>query len=338
MSRGKTIALIAAVLLAAGSVAAISAVGPGGWRHHGGEGWGGGHMGGHMGMGPMGMGGSMMGAGGQDRDMMGRRGMFGRGELTTSEHEARTRERFARIDRNGDGIIDRAEIEASFADMADRGRWRDRAGNRIDRVTRMLGGKDGRASKEQALDTVKRMFDEIDLDGDGRITDADLPPMLRGRGGLGAGQAGMRRMPMGPFGQLLREAAGVDGIVSRDAVMTVAARRFDQFDRNRDGALDKSDFDALRKETSDYRVQRFLHHFRATAAGQVTRDQFMAKAKERFARLDADGNGTISRDEMPFGRMRGPGMGERMRHWWGGEGERGEGRPGPGGPGQPPRN
>lgn len=336
MTRGKTIALIAAVLLTAGSVAAISAGGPGGWRHHGGDGWGG-----PMGMGPMGMGpmgGPMMGPGGPEGDMMGRRGMFGRGELTSAESEARARERFARFDRNGDGVIDRSEIEAAFADIAARGPGRDRAGNRVDRLTRMLGGKDGRVTKEQALDTVKRMFDELDLDGDGRITDADLPPMMRGRGGLGTGSAGMRRMPMGPFGQLLREAAAADGTVSRDAVLTVAAKRFDQFDRNRDGALDKADFDALRKETTDYRVQRFLHHFGAAAAGQVTRDQFMAKAKERFARLDADGNGTISRDEMPFGRMRGPGMGERMRHWWGGEGGRGEAQPAPGGPGQPPRN
>jgi Ca2+-binding EF-hand superfamily protein len=338
MSRGKTIALIAAVLLAAGSVAAISAGGPGGWRHHGGEGWGGGHMGGHMGMGPMGMGGPMMGRGGPEDDMMGRRGMFGRGELTSAESEARARERFARYDRNGDGIIDRSEIEAAFADFATRGPWGERAGKRVDRLTHMLGGKDGRVTKDQALDTVRRAFDEMDLDGDGRITDADLPPMMRGRGGLGAGIAGMRRMPMGQFGQLLREAAAADGTVSRDAVMAVAAQRFDQFDRNRDGALDKADFDALRKETSDYRVQRFLHHFGATAAGQVTRDQFLAKAKERFARLDSDGNGTISRDEMPFGRMHGPGMGERMRRWWGGEGGRGEGHPAPGGPGQPPRN
>lgn len=333
MSRGKTIALIAAVLLTAGSVAAISAGGPGGWRHHGGDGWGG-----PMGMGPMGMGGPMMGPDGPDGAMMGRRGMFGRGELTASEHEAQARERFARFDRNGDGIIDRAEIEAAFADMSARGPWRDRAGNRVERVTRMLGGKDGRVTKDQALDTIKRMFDELDLDGDGRITDADLPPMMRGRGGLAAAGPGMRRAPMGPFGQLLREAAAADGTVSRDAVLTLASRRFDQFDRNRDGVIDKADFDALRRDTADYRVQRFLHHFGAGTAGQVTRDQFMAKAKERFARLDADGNGTISRDEIPFGRMRGPGMGERMRHWWGSEGGRGDGQQAPGAPGQPPRN
>jgi Ca2+-binding EF-hand superfamily protein len=103
---------------------------------------------------------------------------------------------------------------------------------------------------------------------------------------------------MGRRIQNLREAdANKDGIITRDEVMAAAERRFASLDRNKDDALDKGDADALRKETADYRVQRFMHRFGVDRDGKVTKEQFFAKAKERFARLDRDGDGTVSRGE-----------------------------------------
>ena len=54
----------------------------------------------------------------------------------------------------------------------------------------------------------------------------------------------------------------------------------------------------------DYRVKRTLHHHGVGNDGKLTREQFMAKANERFARLDRDNDGVISRAEMP-GRGKG---------------------------------
>ncbi len=344
MTRRKKIMLAAGILLAAGTVAAISAGGPDGWRQrHGGDGSGMGYgMGGRHGFGPQGFG--PMGG----DDMGGRRGMFGRGNLTKDEFETRARERFARIDKNGDGVLDLAEIEAALAAGAEGRRGfmgRERGGDPSRRIASMLGGKDGKTTRQQALDTAARLFDEMDLDRDGRITDADLPPMMRGRGGL-AGREG-QGMGRGPLGDLAREAAGADGTISKDAFLAAAGRRFDRFDRNRDGTIDSADFAALRKETVDYQVKRFLHRFGATGSDKVTREQFMARSAERFARLDANGDGVVTSDERPFGRHmedgRQGGMRERMRGWWGGEGRQPSGGPAergpaPGMPPQPPRN
>ena len=96
--------------------------------------------------------------------------------------------------------------------------------------------------------------------------------------------------------------------------MAAADKRFAGLDRNKDGVIDTADRDALRAETVDYRVKRFIHCFGADADGKVTKEQFAAKAKERFARMDLNNDGTIGRDERPGHHWRG--HGER-RGWWG---------------------
>ena len=140
-----------------------------------------------------------------------------------------------------------------------------------------------------------------------------------------------------PFMRLLREAGtDKDGAITLDAVLAAADKQFARFDRNKDGAVDKADFDALRKEMVEYRVKRFIHHFGADKDGKVTRDQFMAKSNERFAQMDYNNDGTISSDERPgggwFGRGRGQGMGgpdgQGMGPGMGGRGPRGGGQGG----------
>ena len=92
----------------------------------------------------------------------------------------------------------------------------------------------------------------------------------------------------------LREAdAKGDGVITLDAFLAVQNKRFDDFDRNKDGVIDKSDFDAMRRDMVGYQVKRFLHAYGADADGKVTRDQFYKVAKERFARLDRKGEGRI---------------------------------------------
>ena len=60
----------------------------------------------------------------------------------------------------------------------------------------------------------------------------------------------------------------------------------------------------IRKEGIDYRVKRFVHGFGADKDGRITREQFNARAAERFAQLDVNGDGRIGRDEIR-GRGRG---------------------------------
>ncbi len=295
MSR-KTVTIVAAgLLVAAGAVTAMSQTM---------SGRGGGWMGGRH---------------GQGDDLSGGFGGHFRHALTKDEFDTRTRERFARFDKNNDGVIDATEVEAAFgARINERGGGRMGSG-RGQRMLRVFdANRDGKVTKDEYVAGVRKMFAEVDLNNDGRITDDDLPPMMRGRNVLsGAGRSGMEHRGHGMGGMrllmLLRDAdTNKDGVVTLDEAMAAAEKRFATLDRNKDGAIDAADFDAMRKEMVDYRVKRFIHHFGADRDGKITREQFTAKASERFALMDINGDGTVSRDEMP-GRGRGQVMMGRTR-------------------------
>lgn len=264
-----------------------------------------------------------MGEGMGDR----RSGRFGRGEpgsedmrrgwlsrsVTADEFDARTRERFARLDKNSDGIVDAAEVEAEIGRMTEsRGPIRERMMQRFG--ARFDADRDGKITRQEVIERAKRDFARMDLDGDGRITDADLPPMMRGRGVL-KGETGRMGGNGGAFGlgRIVGADANKDGIITLDEFVAEAGRRFEMFDRNKDNAIDKTDRDAMTKEMTDYRVRRFLHAHGAGKDNRVTREQFMAAAKERFAEHDINNDGRLDREDGGRGmRMqRGPGMGER---------------------------
>jgi Ca2+-binding EF-hand superfamily protein len=318
----KKLMITAGILAALGAVAAVSAQG-----HRGGRGEHG-----------------MMGG-----DGFGRPGMFNR-SITGEQFDTRTRERFAGLDKNSDGFIDAAEIEAGMASrMSERqGRMGGQmgAGQMGERMIRMFDeNKDGKVTKDEFDAYVKKRFAEADLNNDGKISDDDLPPMMRGRNvlsgegggmpmGLGMRHGGMGGSMGGQMGggmMFLRGAdANKDGVVTLDEALAHAGKRFALMDKNKDGAVDKADFEAMRKETADYRVKHFIHQYGADKDGKVSREQFNKLAKERFARADVNGDGTLSRDELPGRR----GFGGRGGHH-GGQGghggpgfERGQGGPG----------
>ena len=295
MSKKKIAIAAAGVLVVAGAVAAVSAQGHrGGWHHGGGHGD-------RM----------MMGDGDEGRGM---RGRFGRA-LTKDEFDSRMRERFGRLDKNGDNVVDAAEMESAINDRMSRrfgGRSRGDGpmGGRMMRA--FDGNRDGKVTIEEVRAEFGRRFAEADLNSDGKIDDADLPPMMRGRnvlenGAVGMGHRGRHGMMRGLA--FARQAdANKDGIITLDEVTSMADREHARFDRNNDGAVDQADRQALRQEMVEYAVKRMAHRLGAGADGKLTREQFQTKAAERFARMDHNGDGTISRDERP-GRGHG-------RHGW----------------------
>ena len=322
MSKKKSLLLAAGVLLAAGAVAAISA--PGDRR-----GWGG-------------------------RGADGGRGGFGqRGPVSAEEFDSRTRERFARFDKNGDGVLDTSEIEAA---LAERGGRRGGPGGAGDGamlkgfLARFGATADGKLTKAAFDERLKKMFARMDLNNDGKITDEDLSPMMRGRGVLSGNGPGAGGQPMRSGGGGMRGGGGrgmetlgwlrgadanKDGVITLDEVLAAGAKQFARLDRNGDGVIDQADFDLMRKETVDYGIKRFLHDHGADKDGKVTREQFYAQAKERFARAEV---GPEDR-QMRGGRggpMGGGQRGPRDRGPMGGPGpgERGPGGPGPDAPKQ----
>jgi Ca2+-binding EF-hand superfamily protein len=244
---------------------------------------------------------------GEGRQGFGLGGFAGRwgGEMTREAFDAKVRERFAGFDLNSDGIIDVAEIEAA---LAKGGKHRGLGRRRADRDGANKESETRRArsvTKSEYLDEVRRRFALLDLDGNGRITDADLPPPMRGRGALSRisdEQAPrMRGHHRGSprLGFLRGATVDRDGGVPLDEVVRVAGERFDRMDRTKDGTLDRADRQALASEMTDYRVKRILHRFGATTDGKITREQAFKVTGEMFARLDRNKDGTIGRSERP---------------------------------------
>jgi hypothetical protein len=88
----------------------------------------------------------------------------------------RTDRRFGRLDKNGDGFIDAEDLQPAAAERIAF------ASKRF--FKRFDPDADGKVTKDEFNRFAKERFADLDVDGDGRITDADLPPMMRGRGML----------------------------------------------------------------------------------------------------------------------------------------------------------
>ncbi|MEO1264316.1 MAG: EF-hand domain-containing protein [Pseudomonadota bacterium] len=231
-------------------------------------------------------------------------------EVTKDQFMERARGRFGRLDVDGDGTLSREEIAARVGRRMER--RMERIGRRAERMLRRRDTDgDGSVSQEEFRTAALNRFRRVDLNGDGVITDDDLPPRLRGRNIIGseAGPRRGRRLLRG-----LRQAdANNDGRITQDEATAASDARFARFDRNSDGKLDQADREAFQQETRDYRVERFLHRFEAREAGSIARSAFMTRAEERFARRDLNNDGVLRGGELRRGRGRGRGRGWRHR-------------------------
>jgi Ca2+-binding EF-hand superfamily protein len=96
------------------------------------------------------------------------------GRFTLERMLGRGDRQFSRLDKNGDGFIDAKDFEAAAAERTAH------AARRF--FKRFDSNGDGKVSKDEFNRFAKDRFANLDLDGDGKITEADLPPMMRGRG------------------------------------------------------------------------------------------------------------------------------------------------------------
>lgn len=103
----------------------------------------------------------------------------GDGVISRAELDALRAFAFERADRNGDGAIDKAEIEDLRAAMDDRASMmRGRAGMLF---RRMDADGDGRLTSAE-LRSRSAFFDRADADGDGKLTATELADLGGGAG------------------------------------------------------------------------------------------------------------------------------------------------------------
>ena len=96
------------------------------------------------------------------------------GRFTLERLLGRTDSRFAQLDKNGDGVIDAQDLETA-------------ANERLAFTTqrflkRFDTNGDGKVSKDEFERFARKRFAKLDLNDDGKITEQDLPPRMRGRG------------------------------------------------------------------------------------------------------------------------------------------------------------
>lgn len=167
--------------------------------------------------------------------------------------------RHAKVDANGDGIIDRSEAAAhprmaehfdkldankdgriTADERPQRGR-RDGKGGRGGRMAQLDINKDGAIDRSEAAKVPKfaEHFDKLDANKDGRIT-ADERPQRGMRDGKGGGKRGegMAQLDKNQDGRFSRdEFAGKQRLL----------QNFDVIDGNRDGFLTREEMQTYRK-------------------------------------------------------------------------------------------
>ena len=102
-----------------------------------------------------------------------------------------------------------------------------------------------------------------------------------------------------------------DGSVTREEMRAVAqahrtertSTRFDRLDADRDGVLSRAEFDGARRAGGDRgsRMRGHARHGGKAGHGPVVIADVQARTEQGFARLDADSDGFVTREERRAG-------------------------------------
>lgn len=264
-----------------------------------GDGFGRGMRGGMHGMG---MGGGMHGMGlkalDTDKD----------GDVTLAEFLKPSETRFAELDKDNAGFLDAAKLTAAIKVQSDE--HVDAMMKRFDR------DGDGKVSLAEFIDG-GRGHKGWGMGRHGhRGMRMGAGPGPDGMGGMMGGMGGMGGMAQGgPRGAAAADETGAEtggpgprrgwhgrhhgrfagGMGSTESRI----ERFKAMDKNNDGFVDKAEMQAAQADEIAYRVKRMLHSLDTSKDGRITKDEFLAPAKQHFARMDLNDDGKITADDMP---------------------------------------
>lgn len=115
-----------------------------------------------------------------------------------------------------------------------------------------------------------------------------------------AAPAANSQSPM--FGHMLKKMdTDGDGKISSAEFQAAAAARFAAIDTQNTGKITAEQI-ANSRPASD-RAEKFAEHEVAKIGsnGVITKDQYLAAAQARFAKLDKNGDGYVTADELPAG-------------------------------------
>ena len=211
-------------------------------------------------------------------------GAGGRGaaEVTRDQAVARADQRFARLDANQDG---RLTVEEA------------RQGNQARSARREARRADRQAQRQGQGQRHNRRFDRIDTNRDGQISREELAQRRAQRGA----RQGQAQRPGGGQGQgMLRLDTNNDGQISREEFAQRRALRGERRGQSAERGAQRAERRAQRAERRAGRqAERMFGQ-----DGVITREEFRARALQRFERLDANHDGRVTMAERREVRQR----------------------------------
>lgn len=151
---------------------------------------------------------------------------------------------------------------------------------------RMDANKDGTVNEADRAARKAAMFDRLDANRDGSITKAEMATAHAARADKRDGRKAQRADTAAAKGPAMTDAQKAE---RRDAM-------FARIDTDGNGAVSRAEFDAM-QGMRDGKVGKRGGKAMARMDGAVDRQAFVARALERFDRLDADKNGVATTTE-----------------------------------------
>jgi len=194
---------------------------------------------------------------------------------------------FARIDKDSDGVLSKAELKQMAKDMRRRGGWKNRPADALFR--RMDKDGDKRISAEEW--TMRpELFARFDADGDGFIVASEVMPKSgrrRARYDVGSGK------DSAAF--LQRYDKNGDGSIDKKEFKH--ERRFKEIDADGNGVLSREEVEQSLDKARSERSFDFIERFDLNRDGKVTRDEFTGPARV-FEAKDRNFDGVIDETDL----------------------------------------
>ena len=117
----------------------------------------------------------------------------------------------------------------------------------------------------------------------------------------GSAQAQDKGQPSKLFERL---DANRDGKITNEEMVVLTSQRFTRIDVDNDGNITAVELQAKMKTNAEKRSKRVMKRADSNGDGMITREEFLAQAEKRFARVDTDKNGAISMEELEVVRQK----------------------------------
>lgn len=148
------------------------------------------------------------------------------GVVTRQEYDASRAAQFTRLDADNNGQLTREEMRRQFGERGRRG-----GGHQLARAD---ANSDGNITREEFLARPTQMFERLDANNDGVISEAERP-QRRERG---------ERRTRGERAERPNFDANNDRQISRDEFAAMGARMFERLDANSDGRVTRAEAEA----------------------------------------------------------------------------------------------